>query len=69
MVAIGEIVAELVRSKKLSGIGVRSSFLNDALIAASCRESGVTLIMNNTDDFERIASVERLRFVEPWPGF
>jgi predicted nucleic acid-binding protein len=64
----GEIVAELVRSKRLSRSGVKPSFLNDALIAASCREAGLTLITNNTADFEKISSVEPVRFVEPWPG-
>lgn len=64
----GEIVAELMRSRRLSRSGVKASLLNDALIAASCRESGFTLITNNTADFERISSVEPVRLVEPWPG-
>jgi predicted nucleic acid-binding protein len=64
----GEIIAELIRSKRLSRSGVKASFLNDALIAASCREAGFTLITNNTADFERISSVEPVRFVQPWPS-
>jgi predicted nucleic acid-binding protein len=44
------------------------SLLNDALIAASCREQGITLITKD-QDFERIAPfLKGLRFVKPWPS-
>ena len=44
------------------------SLLNDALIAASCREQGITLITKD-HDFERIAPfLKGLRYVNPWPS-
>lgn len=43
------------------------SFLNDVLLAMSCRESGVVLVTANLRDFERIAKVKKFDFVPPWP--
>ena len=63
----GEIVAELVARKQMSPGGMRRSFLNDVLLAASCRASGLVLITRNVRDFDLIATVESVRFVEPWP--
>ena len=63
----GEIVAELVAKKKISPGGMSRSFMNDVVLAASCRESGLILVTRNVRDFERIATVERLNVVEPWP--
>jgi len=43
------------------------SLVHDALLAASCRESGVTLITRDRD-FARFRTVLRgWRFVSPWP--
>lgn len=43
------------------------SLVHDALLAASCREAGVTLITRD-HDFARLATVLRgWRFVTPWP--
>lgn len=43
------------------------SLVHDALLAASCRESGVTLITRD-HDFGRFKSLLRgWRFVAPWP--
>jgi predicted nucleic acid-binding protein len=64
----GDIIATLIRRRHLSASGVPRSFPNDALIAASCREQGVTLITNNRTDFERISPVEPLDFITDWPG-
>lgn len=63
----GRIVAGLVRKGKLSPGGMGRSFFNDCLIAASSRDHGFTLVTDNVEDFERIASVQRFRFVRPWP--
>ena len=63
----GEIVSELITRKKLSPAGVGRSFLNDALLAASCREEGLVLISENERDFDLITSVEPTRVVPPWP--
>ena len=44
------------------------SLLNDALIAASCREQGITVITKD-GDFERIAPfLKGLRYADPWPS-
>lgn len=44
------------------------SLVHDALLAASCRESGVVLITRDRD-FARLKTVLRgWRFVAPWPG-
>lgn len=47
--------------------GVPRSFVNDVLLAMSCREAGVVLITANTRDFQRIARVRKFEFVAPWP--
>jgi predicted nucleic acid-binding protein len=63
-----EIVASLVERRVISRGGYAPSFLNDVLIAASCREAGVTLVTGNAADFERIAEVEPFEFVAAWPS-
>jgi predicted nucleic acid-binding protein len=63
----GEVVAELVDRKRVSAGGVLQSFVNDALLAVSCREEGMTLITMNAVDFARIALVEKISFEMPWP--
>ena len=52
---------------KLDRRRVTRSFVHDALIAASCREAGITLVTENTGDFELLQTVLDFRFVEPWP--
>ena len=46
---------------------VPRSFVNDVLLAMSCRESGVVLVTANLRDCERIARVRKFDFVAPWP--
>jgi predicted nucleic acid-binding protein len=64
----GELVSLLIQRRVLSPSGFTRSFLNDALLATSCREEGLTLITSNTRDFARLRAVERFEFVAPWPG-
>jgi predicted nucleic acid-binding protein len=45
----------------------RRSFHNDVLLAASCREHGVTLVTRNVKDFRRIRAVLAFDFVPAWP--
>ena len=59
--AAGAAVAEL-RTAPLT-----RSFYNDILLAASCREHGVTLVTNNGADFQRIRRVLRFEFLPGWP--
>jgi len=43
------------------------SFLNDALIAASCREQGITLVTKD-GDFKRLSPfVKGFQYAAPWP--
>jgi len=59
----GRILSRLIgRSETVS-----RSFVNDVLLAMSCRESGVVLVTANLGDFERIARVRKFDFVAPWP--
>ncbi len=64
----GEIVAELVAKKEISPGGMSRSFMNDVVLAASCKENDLILVTRNVRDFERIGTVEDLNVVDPWPG-
>jgi predicted nucleic acid-binding protein len=63
----GEVVAELVNARLVTAGGLPGSFMNDVLLATSCRDSGVTLVTLNGADFQRIRRVESVEYVEPWP--
>lgn len=63
----GQVVAGLVQRRRLSPGGFGRSFLNDVLLAVSCREVGAVLVTTNVADFSRIQTVEPFRFVPPWP--
>ncbi len=63
----GELVSELIAKKLLSPGRVPPSFRNDALLAASCRRTGLALVTRNLKDFELIARIEPFRYSEPWP--
>jgi len=63
----GRILAELATAHGREFVSARRSLPNDTLLAASCREQGITLISRD-QDFERISpSLGRWRAVEPWP--
>jgi len=63
----GRIVAALAAAEGWQIFGAKPSLLNDALLAASCREQGVTLITKDRD-FKRLSSFMRgFRYVAPWP--
>jgi predicted nucleic acid-binding protein len=61
----GRVLAELIAPAQWRS--VTRSFVNDVLLAMSCREAGVVLVTGNTKDFARIASVRPFDFVRPWP--
>ena len=63
----GDVMAELAWREGLDVSRVSKAFGNDALIAMSCRDSGMVLVTENRRDFERIAGVVRFEFVGPWP--
>jgi predicted nucleic acid-binding protein len=64
----GRALARVAAKEGRRLIDENSSLLNDALIAASCREQGITVITRDSD-FERIAPfLKGLRYAEPWPS-
>ncbi len=63
----GRILSHLIQRNLMSPGGFKRSFLNDCVLAASCREVGATLITLNRDDFELIRQVLRFEFTAPWP--
>ena len=64
----GRILAELRVKERWRARAPASSFVNDVMIAVSCRENGLTLITSNASDFARISRVLRsFSFVAPWP--
>jgi predicted nucleic acid-binding protein len=63
----GEVLSALIVSRKVRRADVSRSFVNDVLLALSCRESGAVLVTENVRDFKLIAAVHPFDFVEPWP--
>ncbi len=67
-IVAGESLAKLAAAGYVDRSALPRSFINDVLLASCCREAGVTLVTDNTRDFERIKSVLPFDFVAPWPG-
>ncbi len=63
----GEALARLAREQKLDLGRVSKSFVHDVLIAASCREAGVTVVTDNEQHFSRIQAFIRFEYALPWP--
>jgi predicted nucleic acid-binding protein len=61
----GRVLGELVGPSQWRS--VTRSFVNDVLLAMSCREAGAVLVTGNTTDFARIAAARRFEFIAPWP--
>lgn len=64
----GEVLARLASDDGLDLATTPRSFVNDVLLALTCRDAGVVLVTENRHDFERIRHVARFEFVEPWPS-
>ena len=63
----GRVLAAVAASEGWQPFDEKPSLLNDALIAASCREQGITLITRD-GDFKRLATfVKGFRYALPWP--
>jgi predicted nucleic acid-binding protein len=63
----GRLLAELAAREGGAAIHANASLANDALLAASCREHGITLVTSD-GDFDRFGpSLGRWRHVKPWP--
>lgn len=63
-----EVIAQLTWHDGLDRRNLPSGFANDVLIAASCRENGLTLVTENERDFRRIQKRLKFDFVAPWPS-
>ena len=64
----GRVLAAVAASEGWQLLDDKPSLLNDALIAASCREQGITLITKD-GDFKRLAPfVKGFRYAAPWPA-
>jgi predicted nucleic acid-binding protein len=63
----GRMLAAIAAEEGWELLDEKPSLLNDALIAASCREHGITLITKDAD-FGRLAPFVRgFRHAAPWP--
>ena len=63
----GRVLAALATREGWQLLDEKPSLLNDALIAVSCREQGITLITKD-GDFKRLARFVRgFRYEAPWP--
>lgn len=66
-VSSGRLLAAVASRESWTAIHENRSLLNDALLAASCRERGITLITQD-GDFDRFAPLSRgWRHLAPWP--
>ncbi len=63
-----EVIRQMARHDGLDRGTLPRSFVNDALIAACCREEGLTLVTENAQDFNRIQKRIKFEFVAPWPS-
>jgi predicted nucleic acid-binding protein len=63
----GRLLAELAGREGWAAIHANPSLANDALLAASCREQGLTLITSDADFDRFLPSLGRWRHVKPWP--
>ena len=64
----GMLVSKLRVQEGLNVARMRPSFRNDILLAASCRETGTTLITRNKRGFSKIQRYLDFDFLAPWPG-
>lgn len=62
-------IARMARVEKRDLRSVPKSLVNDYLLAASCREAGVTLITRDVADFAEIRRHFTFDFVEAWPAW
>ena len=63
----GRLLAAVAAKEGWAAVHDNPSLLNDARLAASCRETGITLVTHDSD-FDRFAPMMKgWRHVRPWP--
>ena len=60
-------IARMARKENRSLRSIPKSLIHDYLLAASCRESGMTLITENVEDLKDVRRYLRFEYVPPWP--
>jgi len=63
----GRVLAALAANEGWQMLDDKPSLLNDALIAVSCREQGITLITKDGDFKRLFPFVRGFRYAAPWP--
>lgn len=64
----GRLLASLALQEGWEALYQNPSLQNDALLASSCRERGITLITNDTDFDRFVPFLTGWRHVAPWPA-
>ncbi len=64
----GDVLAAMRQKEGLQLASVPKAFVNDILLALSCREAGCVLVTDNDSDFRRIRRYVQFDFVRPWPN-
>jgi predicted nucleic acid-binding protein len=64
----GRLIAAVAEREGWTAIYENPSLLNDALLASSCRERGITLITNDRDFDRFLPFLRGWRHVTPWPA-
>jgi predicted nucleic acid-binding protein len=64
----GRLLAGVAEREGWEAIYENPSLLNDALLASSCRERGITLITNDGDFDRFLPFLGGWRHVRPWPA-
>ena len=67
-VSSGRLLAAVAEREGWEAIYENPSLLNDALLASSCRERGITLITNDGDFDRLLPFLGKWRHVKPWPS-
>jgi predicted nucleic acid-binding protein len=67
-VSSGRMIAAVAEREGWEAIYENPSLLNDAVLASSCREQGITLITNDSDFDRFLPLLGGWRHVAPWPA-
>jgi predicted nucleic acid-binding protein len=65
----GDLLSEMAKREGLEIARVSKAFVNDLLLALSCRESGCVLVTENDRDFSRIRRFVAFEYMKPWPPY